>query len=462
MNKINRNEVMKLNKKRYSHLIRPIFLLIDLCIINAVIFYISDKEFLNIQFLAYINISWIVVSYIDGFYKVYRFTNIFRLVTLLVIQFVLFFFIYFAYFGIFKEGQIVNNQFLIFVSVLIGVMVFKFLSFYALKKYRLAGKNYRNIVIIGIDDTSKKVAKLFNERADLGYRYFGFFSDKASNDKKHLGPIIKSYNYILREGIDEIYCSLSVLDRDHVKNFTKFANKNAKVVKLIPESNELYSKKFELEFYNNTLVLNIQKLPFEYPENILIKRIFDIIFSLIVCVFVMSWLTPLLWILVKLESKGPLFFKQEREGLDGSKFTCYKFRSMKINKFSDKIHATKNDERVTRLGAFMRKSSIDELPQFFNVMKGDMSIVGPRPHMKSLSIEYQKEIDNYLERHTVKPGITGLAQISGYRGEVIKKADIKNRVRMDVFYIENWSFFLDLKIIIQTVLNVFKGEEKAY
>jgi putative colanic acid biosynthesis UDP-glucose lipid carrier transferase len=123
-------------------------------------------------------------------------------------------------------------------------------------------------VIIGIDDTSKKVAKLFKERADLGYRYFGFFSDKASNDKKHLGPIIKSYNYILREGIDEIYCSLSVLNRDHVKNFTKFANKNAKVVKLIPESNELYSKKFELEFYNNTELLNSKKIKVPYKENI--------------------------------------------------------------------------------------------------------------------------------------------------------------------------------------------------
>ena len=176
----------------------------------------------------------------------------------------------------------------------------------------------------------------------------------------------------------------------------------------------------------------------------------------------MSWLTPLLWVLIKSESKGPLFFKQEREGLDGNKFTCYKFRSMKINKFSDKIHATRNDERVTKLGAFIRKSSIDELPQFFNVLLGDMSIVGPRPHMKSLSIEYQMEIDNYMERHAVKPGITGLAQVSGYRGEVKKKADIKNRIRLDIFYIENWSFFLDLKIIIKTVLNVFKGEEKAY
>ena len=436
--------------------------MVDLCIINVVIYYISDIEFLNFRFLTYINILWIIISYYSGFYKVYRFTIFFRLLTLLTQQFILFFLVYFAYFGVFKEGQIVNNQFLIFVSILIGVAIFKFFSFYALKKYRQKGKNYRNVVIIGKDDTSKKIANLFKERPDLGYRYFGFFSDKESNDKKYIGPIIKSYNYILRGGIDEIYCALSVLDKEHVKNFTKFANKNAKIIKLIPEANELYSKNFDLEYYDNTLVLNVKKLPFDYPENILLKRIFDVIFSFFVSIFVMSWLTPILWLLVKLESKGPLFFKQEREGLDGSKFTCYKFRSMKINKFSDKIHATRNDERVTKLGAFIRKSSIDELPQFFNVLLGDMSIVGPRPHMKSLSIEYQREIDNYMERHAVKPGITGLAQVSGYRGEVKKKADIKNRIRLDIFYIENWSFFLDLKIIIKTVLNVFKGEEKAY
>ncbi len=168
----------------------------------------------------------------------------------------------------------------------------------------------------------------------------------------------------------------------------------------------------------------------------------------------MSWLIPLLWIIVKIESKGPLFFKQEREGLNGHQFACYKFRSMKINKLSDKIHATKNDKRVTRIGSFLRKTSIDELPQFFNVLQGDMSIVGPRPHMSSLSFEYQKDIDNYIERHAVKPGITGLAQISGYRGEVKKQSDIKNRVRFDIFYIENWSFFLDIKIFLRTMVEV--------
>ena len=179
-------------------------------------------------------------------------------------------------------------------------------------------------------------------------------------------------------------------------------------------------------------------------------------------VFILSWLTPILWILVKLESKGPLIFKQEREGLNGEHFVCYKFRSMKLNSLADKVHASKNDTRITKMGSFLRKTSMDELPQFYNVLFGDMSVVGPRPHLESLSLEYQREVEDYLKRHIVKPGITGLAQISGYRGEIKKKSDIKNRVRLDIFYIENWSFLLDLKIIIQTVLNVFKGEEKAY
>jgi putative colanic acid biosynthesis UDP-glucose lipid carrier transferase len=449
-------------KKGYSYLIRPLFLLIDIFIINTVIFYVSDNEYLNPRFLLYINILWMALSYYIGFYKIYRFTNIFRIFSLLAVQFLLFFLIFFAYFGIFKEGQVVNNQFLTFVSIFIGVSILKFVTFFALKWYRGLGRNYRNVVVIGMDDTTKKIIKLFGEKANLGYRYYGFFSDQPYKDKRQLGKFDDSFDYILNHGIDEVYCTLSKVSESQVKELTKFTNKHSLILKLIPESTDLYSKNYKAEYYNNTLVLNVNKLPFDYPHNKIIKRIFDIVFSILIVILVLSWLIPIMWILIKLESRGPLFFKQEREGLKGSNFKCYKFRSMYVNNLSDKIHATKGDERITNIGAFLRKTSIDELPQFFNVLKGDMSIVGPRPHMQSLSLEYQKEIDNYLERHAVKPGITGLAQVSGYRGEVKKRSDIKNRVRFDIFYIENWSFMLDLKIIIQTVLNVFKGEEKAY
>jgi putative colanic acid biosynthesis UDP-glucose lipid carrier transferase len=170
---------------------------------------------------------------------------------------------------------------------------------------------------------------------------------------------------------------------------------------------------------------------------------------------------PLLAILIKLESKGPVFFRQGRPGIDEKEFHCYKFRSMQINGISD-TEASKNDPRVTRIGKLMRKTSVDELPQFFNVLLGDMSVVGPRPHLWSQNLTYGSKINKYPIRHCVKPGITGLAQVSGFRGEIKKDRDMINRIKFDVFYIENWSLILDLKIIYQTLVNIYRGEEKAY
>jgi putative colanic acid biosynthesis UDP-glucose lipid carrier transferase len=175
----------------------------------------------------------------------------------------------------------------------------------------------------------------------------------------------------------------------------------------------------------------------------------------------LSWLIPLLAILIKLESKGPVFFKQGRPGLDEKEFFCYKFRSMKVNRTTEK-EASKNDPRVTKMGKFMRKTSIDELPQFFNVLIGDMSVVGPRPHLWSQNKSYANRIKKYMVRHYVKPGVTGLAQVKGFRGEIETDEDMINRIKYDVFYIENWSLLMDIKIIVQTVINIFKGEEKAY
>jgi len=450
-------------KKRYSYLIRPLQILIDVLVINFVAYYISDREFFNVNFLTYISLFWLASSYFSGFYKVYRFTNELRIITLLVRQFLIFLFGYFAYFGVFREGVVVNNQLLILISIALAVTFFKFSSYFLLKKYRSLGKNYRTTIVLGYNDSSKKVMKIFRSKANLGYKFLGFFANRVYKNSSYLGSFKDYFQYMDDHGVDEVYCSLSEFSAEQIKEIKKFTAERSIVLKLIPNVNELYNKDQSIEFYDDTLVvLNVKKLPFEFAENFYIKRIFDVIFSLLVCVFILLWLMPILWILVKLESKGPLIFKQPREGLNGKHFVCYKFRSMKINALSDKVHATKNDVRVTKVGAFLRKTSIDELPQFINVLLGDMSVVGPRPHLESLSIEYQKEVEDYLKRHIVKPGITGLAQVSGYRGEIKKKSDIKNRIRLDIFYIENWSFFLDIKIIIKTLFNVFEGEEKAY
>jgi exopolysaccharide biosynthesis polyprenyl glycosylphosphotransferase len=192
------------------------------------------------------------------------------------------------------------------------------------------------------------------------------------------------------------------------------------------------------------------------------KRTFDILFALMVIVTLLSWLIPLIAILIKLDSKGPVFFKQLRTGKNGKPFYCLKFRSMKLSADADSKQASKNDSRITPLGAFLRKTSLDELPQFFNVLVGDMSIVGPRPHMLKHTEDYCQIIHNYMVRHTVTPGITGLAQVKGYRGETKETTAMINRVNADIWYIKNWSFYLDIKIIVLTFMQVFKGHENAH
>ncbi len=450
-------------KKRYSYLIKPLQLIIDVLFINGIIYFFDDQDYLNFYFLCYISIFWIVTSYFFDFYKVYRYSRPFRLLGLLLKQFLIFFLGYFTYFGVFSEGTVVDNQFVILVIITLSISSVKFIWLILLNKYRSFGNNSRTTIVVGFDDSSQNIIRLFKSKANLGYNYLGYFSSKVSKNKEYLGSLEDVFQYAIENIVDELYCSSTSLSKHQLREINKFAIAKNIVLKLIPNSNELYSKNQTAEYYDDgLLVLNVNKLPFEFSENIYIKRIFDILFSLMICIFLLSWLIPILWVLVKIESKGPLVFKQKREGFKGKEFICYKFRSMKINDLSDKIHASKNDVRITKIGAFLRKTSMDELPQFINVFFGDMSVVGPRPHVESLSLEYQQAVDDYLKRHIAKPGITGLAQVSGYRGEIKIESDIKNRVRLDIFYIENWSFFLDIKIIYKTISNVFKGEENAY
>jgi len=208
-------------------------------------------------------------------------------------------------------------------------------------------------------------------------------------------------------------------------------------------------------------VFPIQQKSIKTKTNRFLKRIFDITLSLFVITFVLSWLLPLVFVLIKFDSKGSVFFIQERSGLNLEKFNCIKFRSMDINEFSDIKTTVKGDERITKIGKFIRKTSIDELPQFFNVLMGDMTIVGPRPHMILQTEKYNRKIYNFKERHSEKPGITGLAQVSGCRGEIKNDKDMLNRLKFDLFYIDKWSFGLDMKIIIKTINQIIKGDENA-
>ena len=449
-------------KKGYSIYLRPISIFIDLLIINLTMYIISKDLYLDISYILYINLSWLVISYYTNFYIVYRYTKLAKIVSLLIVQLGTFFLAYFAYFSLFKEGATVGNQTVTLLLLFSAIILTKFLFIYALKKYRVGGGNFRDVIIIGGNQSIESLTNLFNLRNDLGYRFKGYFSNTDTKKERYLGEIEKSFNYITKNHVDEVFCSISELSRKDIKKIIDFGEKNNISVKLIPNSKGLFSKGMVLEYYDYIPILSLKKLPFDNPLIKYSKRFFDIVFSSIIFIFILSWISVLLFILIKLESKGPLIFKQLRDGLNGKQFECYKFRSMGINKEAHKIQATKEDTRVTLIGKFIRKTSIDELPQFINVLKGDMSVVGPRPHMTSQSKKYARMVDKYFVRNLVKPGVTGLSQVRGFRGEIEEVSDMENRVRLDIFYIKNWSFVLDLKIILQTLSNAVKGEEKAY
>jgi putative colanic acid biosysnthesis UDP-glucose lipid carrier transferase len=349
-------------------------------------------------------------------------------------------------------------RFLIILFITLNVWrIFLHINF---RRYRvITGSNYKKVVIIGSNEVTKKLKDFFNHEQGYGYKYEGFFSDNMETSK--LGSIEESFNYILSKNIDEVYCSIKELTNKQIKAFIDFCDINIKTLKFIPDNKELFSKNLRLNYYDITPILSLREIPLDDPINSILKRIFDIVFSTFIIVFILSWLIPILGLIIVLESKGPIFFQQNRPGIKEKGFGCYKFRSMTLNSRSEDS-ATRNDARVTKVGKFIRKTSIDELPQFFNVLFGSMSVVGPRPHLWRQNEIYGTKVPKYMVRHFVKPGVTGLAQVRGYRGEIESKEDIINRTKYDIFYIENWSLILDLGIIYQTFVNIFKGEEKAY
>ncbi len=447
---------------RYSKYLRFINISTHVLFINVTLYYFDKTVFYNGFQMAYINFSWLAIAYVSNFYKTYRFTLFTKLLARLIVQYIIFFLAYFAFYTFTHLPLDVYIHLKIFAVIFVGLLGTRLFFFFALRAYRMHGGNFRRVVIIGKSTDDETLKEFFKTRSEFGYKFLGFFSDKNSNDTTYKGTVNQAFDFILSNNVDEIYCSLSDLTKDQIKDFIRFSEANYKILKFIPKSDNLFRNDVELEYYDYIPIVSFRKNPLSKPLENTVKRLFDIFFSLFVIVFILSWLTPVLFILVKLESKGPLFFRQIREGLNGKRFKCIKFRSMQRNNLEDVIQTAKNDERITKVGAFIRKTSIDELPQFFNVFMGTMSVVGPRPHMISQGNKFKEIVDKYAVRHFVKPGITGLAQVKGYRGEISKKSDIKNRVKFDLFYIENWSLLLDIKIIVLTILNALKGEEKAY
>ncbi len=447
---------------KMSSLIVPISIVVHLAIIHLTLFLLTPDTYLIFPNAIYYTFSWLLIASALDFYPTKRKENFFTNIHKMFNLYTLFGLSYFAIFG-FGTGRTVSNLFHIKVLIVIFILltVYRILFYWAIRNYRLRGGNYVNVIAIGRDKNLKKIRTVFDDPS-LGYRYKGFFDNRPSVSPTYLGEIGKAYEYIIHNEIDEVYCLASKFSQGELRNLIDFADNNLIRLKIIPDNKEVFTRSMSLEMYDSIPVLNIRRVPLDTEYAKWVKRIFDIVFSSLVLVFVLSWLIPLMFILIKLESPGPLYFKQKRHGLKKRVFWCYKFRSMAPNTDSDSKMATKNDMRITKVGSFIRKTSIDELPQFINVFLGNMSVVGPRPHMELHTEGYESSVDKYLVRHFVKPGITGLAQIRGYRGEILKHSDILNRIKLDVFYVEKWSLAFDLNIIYRTVYNVFAGEEKAY
>lgn len=352
--------------------------------------------------------------------------------------------------------------YIIFISYLI---TFKILFNYFLKKARAKGINNKNVLIVGANSVSQKLITTLQHEVSFGYKIVGYFDEylNSSFDINYLGDFNSLKTYLNQEDVDEVFVSLKIEDATIISDLIKLCENKLIRIKIIPDFHH-YTKtrNVTISYYGETPVLMLRNEPLEKPINRILKKVFDIFFSALVILTIFPWLLPIISILIKLGSGGPVFFVQKRTGENNKTFKCIKFRTMRVNKNSDSLQATKFDVRVTKLGKFMRKTNIDELPQFFNVLMGTMSVVGPRPHMLKHTEQYSELINNYLVRHLAKPGITGWAQVNGYRGETKELIDMKKRVIFDIWYIENWSFLLDLKIIIQTVTNIFKGEKNAY
>lgn len=445
---------------RYSGYLRPISYLIDLVIINSLATLYFFLDVAPLTYVLFMSFAWILLSVTSKFYEVYRYTREVTILALIIRQLLLFTLLVFAFYGYYNELKITASTIFKYVlSSFLLITIFKFTIYYLLQKYRAEfGGNYRTTVIIGQNKNTWALEGFFKKNPEYGYLHKKTFNFNGD----HIHDLERCFDYIIGENIDEIYCSISELSSEQINQVVDFADNNLKILKFLPDNKEIYAKKLKYEYYDYIPILSLRNIPLQDSINQVIKRIFDILFSSVVIIFLLSWLTPLIAILIKIESKGPVFFKQSRNGFNYREFDCYKFRSMTPNKDAHLHQATRDDQRVTKVGRFMRKTSIDELPQFFNVLFGDMSVVGPRPHMVSHTNMYAKKIDKFMVRHFVKPGITGLAQISGFRGEVESDKDIIGRVKYDIFYIENWSLLLDIKIIFQTFLNAVRGEDKAY
>lgn len=334
------------------------------------------------------------------------------------------------------------------------------------KTYRANDKHTRKVVLVGSTDNNRSLYSEMTETPAYGYKVMGYFDDQP-NPKfgrcDYLGKPDTVKEYLsMHHDIHELYCCLPSSREKEILDIIHFCNNNLVHFFSVPNVSNYLHNRMYLNMLGNVPYLSLHNDPLMRIENRVIKRIFDVVVSGLFLCTAFPIILLIVTIITKITMPGPVFFKQKRTGINGKDFYCLKFRSMKVNADADRVQATKNDPRKTKWGDIMRKTNIDELPQFWNVLKGEMSIVGPRPHMLKHTEEYSKLINKYMMRHFVKPGITGWSQVTGFRGETKELSQMEGRVQGDIWYIEHWNFWLDIYIMYKTVANVIQGDKAAY
>lgn len=424
-----------------------------------------------VLFLALALIAWYISAQFSRVYNDLRSNKFSEEIIYILATVFLFTILLTSLLFIFRRNFYFQNHFLyLYLSIVLAlVLIFK----YILRKYLHStfyrGELQEKVIIVGSSAAAQEFYHAITVNTYYGYKCVGFVDDHQAGmqDCPHLGTIRQLNEIIENSHADEVIIALSNAQHEAIKSAIEICDHHAKKVRIIPDLYLYTSSNHQINTIGQLPVINLRSLPQDRLANILIKRVFDVVFSLCYFFLVGWWLMPIVALMIKLTSKGPIFFKQERWGLNNKKIICYKFRTMyngsvDFDKNGKFVQAAKNDVRITPLGKHLRALNIDELPQFWNVLRGNMSVVGPRPHVTPLNLASAQSVDRYMLRHLVKPGITGWAQVNGSRGETSAPGAMQRRVNFDLYYIHRWTFWFDCQIVLQTIINLIKGDENAY
>ena len=453
-------------------------LFLDLLLLN-VIFMVSAVLAQSLQILlsrnymfillAVLNFLWYFTSNVNSFYEdynlrsfSYQFNNILKNTFVQAIAAVLFIFI--AKEDLFTRNFIVFYSILLIFFISLRVQLVKFFAVRILSENKTA-----NLVIVGAGDIAKNFYDTIVKKKELGYNFLGYIDDSNGTESNNIiGTIFNLEKIIAANVINEVVVALPIQEFEKLDHIIKICNRHAVRVHIIPDYFRFVSKKFRISMFENFPIITIRDEPLAELHWRFIKRSFDIIVSSIIIILFLSWLVPLLSILIKLFSGSPVFFVQNRIGRDNKTFRFYKFRTLVTDDKKEQATfspVTAGDKRITKIGSVLRQTNLDELPQFFNVIKGDMSVVGPRPHFLPYDEVYSEIVDEIKLRSRVRPGLTGWAQVHGLRGDSTdpdeNKIRTEKRIEYDIWYIENWSIWLDIQIIILTIWHMITGETKA-